>query len=263
MRTCVRGTAGRHLPAGLASRRSSSRSGAADRLAALIEESGEPLAPERAAGALLALQRVPGELARRVLEEVVRDDARLVRHGDGRVGLVGLAPPPRRRWTTRRLTVVDLETTGVGRERAHRRDRRRAARGRRAGRDVLAPRRPGRPAAAAHHAAHGHPRARPGGRRAGAARRSPTSSRLARGSVLVAHNARFDVGFLDRALMRARRHAPRLARARHGGARAAAAGRPARALRPRHARPIASTRRAALPPCAARRPGHRRGAAAR
>ena len=34
--------------------------GAADRLAALIEASGEPLAPERAAGALLALPHVPG-----------------------------------------------------------------------------------------------------------------------------------------------------------------------------------------------------------
>src|SRR4051812_37771276 len=88
--------------------------GAADRLAALIEESGEPLPPERAAGALLALPRVPGELARRVLEEVVQDDARLVRHDDGRVGLVGLAPPPRTPLTAAAWTVVDLETTGVG-----------------------------------------------------------------------------------------------------------------------------------------------------
>src|SRR5215210_6631692 len=80
--------------------------GAADRLAALIEESGEPLAPERATGALLALPRVPGDLARRVLEEVVQDD--------GRVGLVGLAPPPRTPLDEAAWTVVDLETTGVG-----------------------------------------------------------------------------------------------------------------------------------------------------
>ncbi|HMG98321.1 MAG TPA: hypothetical protein VK546_05320, partial [Gaiellales bacterium] len=84
--------------------------GAADRLAALIEESGEPVGPERAAGALLALARVPGELARRVLEEVVHDDARLVRHDDGRVGLVGLAPPPRTPLASAIWTVVDLET---------------------------------------------------------------------------------------------------------------------------------------------------------
>jgi hypothetical protein len=88
--------------------------GAADRLAALIEASGEPLAPERAAGALLALPHVPGELARRVLEEVVQDDARLVRHDDGRVGLVGLAPPPSTPLAEAVWTVVDLETTGVG-----------------------------------------------------------------------------------------------------------------------------------------------------
>ena len=88
--------------------------GAADRLAALIEEAGEPLAPERAAGALLALPRVPGELARRVLEEVVNDDARLVRHADGRVGLVGLAPPSATPLSQPAWTVVDLETTGVG-----------------------------------------------------------------------------------------------------------------------------------------------------
>src|SRR3954454_20048962 len=88
--------------------------GAADRLAALIEETGEPLAPERAAGALLALPRVPAELARRVLEEVVSDDARLVRHQDGRVGLVGLAPPPTTPLEAAAWTIVDLETTGVG-----------------------------------------------------------------------------------------------------------------------------------------------------
>jgi DNA polymerase-3 subunit epsilon len=88
--------------------------GAADRLAALIEETGEPLAPERAAGALLALPRVPGELARRVLEEVVSDDARLLRHRDGRVGLVGLSPPPATPLSEAAWTVVDLETTGVG-----------------------------------------------------------------------------------------------------------------------------------------------------
>ena len=123
--------------------------GAADRLAALIEESGEPLAPERAAGALLALPHVPGELARRVLEEVVQRRC--------------AARPPRRRprrsrrpGATRRArrsreavwTVVDLETTGVGASARIVEIGAVRARARRAGRHDLTPRRPGHPHAA-------------------------------------------------------------------------------------------------------------------
>ena len=175
--------------------------GAADRLAALIEESGEPVAPERAAGALLALAHVPGELARRVLEEVVHDDARLVRHDDGRVGLVGLAPPPRTPLASAIWTVVDLETTGVG---ASARIVEIGAVRLEGGEQVRTLSRlvdPGIPMP---------PRiTQITGIRdrdlAGAGPLRPALAEflaLSRGSVLVAHNAAFDVGMLDRALMR-------------------------------------------------------------
>ena len=175
--------------------------GAADRLAALIEESGEPLAPERAAGALLALPRVPGELARRVLEEVVQDDARLVRHDDGRVGLVGLAPPPRTPLARAVWTVVDLETTGVGASARIVEIGAVQDRGRRAGGTLSRLVDPGIPMP---------PRiTQITGIRdrdlAGAGPLRPALAEflaLSRGSVLVAHNAAFDVGMLDRALMR-------------------------------------------------------------
>ncbi|MDX6561544.1 MAG: polymerase subunit epsilon, partial [Gaiellales bacterium] len=175
--------------------------GAADRLAALIEESGEPLAPERAAGALLALPRVPGDLARRVLEEVVQDDARLVRHDDGRVGLVGLAPPPSTPLTEAAWTIVDLETTGVG---ASARIVEIGAVRLECGEQVATLSRlvdPGIPMP---------PRiTQITGIRdrdlAGAGPLRPALGELlalARGSIFVAHNAAFDVGMLDRALMR-------------------------------------------------------------
>ena len=175
--------------------------GAADRLAALIEESGEPLAPERAAGALLALPRVPGELARRVLEEVVHDDARLVRHDDGRVGLVGLAPPPSTPLAEAAWTVVDLETTGVGAsariveigavriegvEQAGTLSR------------LVDPGIPMPPRISELTGIRDRDLAGAGPLRPAVAELLA----LARGSIFVAHNASFDVGMLDRALMR-------------------------------------------------------------
>jgi DNA polymerase-3 subunit epsilon len=175
--------------------------GAADRLAALIEEIGEPLAPERAAGALLALPRVPGELARRVLAEVVDDDARLVRHQDGRVGLVGLAPPATTPLADAAWTVVDLETTGVG------------ASARIV--EIGAVRIEGveQVATMSRLVAPGIPMppriSELTGIRdrdlRGAGPLRPALAELlalARGSIFVAHNASFDVGMLDRALMR-------------------------------------------------------------
>ena len=114
MRTYVRMTRRTPPPRGPRAAPIQLELGAADRLAALIEASGEPLAPERAAGALLALPHVPGELARRVLEEVVRT----MRGSSGTTtaasGLVGLAPPPSTPLAEAVWTVVDLETTGVG-----------------------------------------------------------------------------------------------------------------------------------------------------
>src|SRR5580765_2514269 len=201
MRTCVRMDRRTSPPRGPRASPLQLELGAADRLAALIEESGEPVAPERAAGALLALARVPGELARRVLEEVVHDDARLVRHDDGRVGLVGLAAPPRTPLANAIWTVVDLETTGVG---ASARIVEIGAVRLEGGEQVATLSRlvdPGIPMP---------PRiTQITGIRdrdlAGAGPLRPALAeflRLARGSVLVAHNAAFDVGMLDRALMR-------------------------------------------------------------
>src|SRR3954452_20383237 len=175
--------------------------GAADRLAALIEESGEPLAPERAAGALLALPRVPGELARRVLEEVVQDDARLVRHDDGRVRIVGLAPPRRTPLGGAAGTIVDLETTGVG---ASARipeigavrlegDRRVRTISRLVDPGIPMPRRITQITGIRDRDLAGAGPLRPA---------IGELLALARGSVFVAHNASFDVGMLDRALMR-------------------------------------------------------------
>jgi DNA polymerase-3 subunit epsilon len=175
--------------------------GAADRLAALIEESGEPLAPERAAGVLLALPRVPGELARRVLEEVVHDDARLVCHDDGRVGLVGLAPPPSTPLAEAAWTIVDLETTGVG---ASARIVEIGAVRLEGGEQVATLSRlvdPGIPMPPRISQLTGiRDRDLVG---AGPLRPALTELlALARGSVFVAHNASFDVGMLDRALTR-------------------------------------------------------------
>ena len=236
--------------------------GAADRLAALIEESGEPLAPERAAGALLALPRVPGELARRVLEEVVLDDARLVRHEDGRVGLVGLAPPPVHAAGRGRLDGRRPRDHRRRRERAHRRDRSGAARGRRADRHALAPGRPRHSAAPAHQPAHGHPRSRPRGRGpaapgAGRAARAGARQRVRRAQRLVRRRHARSGPHAPR------RHAHRHARARHRRARPPPAGRPPCALRPRQR--VGSLRRhgAAVSPRAARRARHGRGAARR
>jgi DNA polymerase III subunit epsilon len=175
--------------------------GAADRLAALIEETGEPLAPERAAGALLALPRVPGELARRVLEEVVNDDARLVRCADGRVGVVGLAAPPATPLSEAAWTVVDLETTGVGAsariveigavriegvEQVGTISR------------LVAPGIPMPPRISELTGIRDRDLRDAGPLRPALAELLA----LARGSIFVAHNASFDVGMLDRALMR-------------------------------------------------------------
>ncbi len=80
--------------------------------------------------------------------------------------------------------------------------------------------------------------------------------------MLVAHNARFDVGFLQRALgaIDGRRlELPVLDTV--SLARRLLAGR-GRALRPRHARRSVLASDAAVPPCASRRTGHRRAAAA-
>jgi DNA polymerase III subunit epsilon len=84
---------------------------AADRLVELIEERRGPVPVEQAARALFALAQAPTALARSLLEDVVDGDARLAWRG----ACVGLAEPPGRDLPLElaRFVVVDLETTGL------------------------------------------------------------------------------------------------------------------------------------------------------
>lgn len=169
----------------------------ADRLVELVEERRGPVPVEDAARALFALAHAPAALARSLLEDVVTGDARLAWRGH----CVGLATPPGSDLPLEaaRFVVVDLETTGLRPARA-------------AICEIGAVRveallpagtfqtfvDPGVPL----------PRVVTGltglvdRDLAGAPRPGPAVSRFLRfageRAVLVAHNARFDVAFLDR-----------------------------------------------------------------
>lgn len=84
---------------------------AADRLVELVEERRGPVPAEDAARQLFALRQAPVALARSLLSEVVEADARLAWNGD----TVGLAKPPGAGLLLEDATyvVVDLETTGL------------------------------------------------------------------------------------------------------------------------------------------------------
>jgi len=82
-----------------------------DRLCALLVRRGRPLEVGQVASQLLRLRRCPERLQRRLVAEIIEGDARLAWLGRD---LVGLAPQD---WATRDLRegtfcVVDLETTG-------------------------------------------------------------------------------------------------------------------------------------------------------
>jgi DNA polymerase III epsilon subunit family exonuclease len=84
---------------------------AADRLVELVEERRGPVFVEEAARRLFALRHAPVGMARSLLEDVVGEDARLAWRGDA----VGLAEPPGAELPLDHATfvVVDLETTGL------------------------------------------------------------------------------------------------------------------------------------------------------
>jgi DNA polymerase III epsilon subunit family exonuclease len=173
---------------------------AADRLVELVEERRGPVPADEAARALFALRSAPAALARSLLEDAVQADARLAWRGD----LVSLARPhgdglP---LEAARFVVVDLETTGltpstaqiceIGAVRIE---------------GLLQTGRfetfvdPGRRLAPAITALTGI-----GDRDLRGAPRPPEAVRrflrFAGDAVLVAHNARFDLAFLDREVER-------------------------------------------------------------
>ncbi|HZC30010.1 MAG TPA: exonuclease domain-containing protein, partial [Gaiellaceae bacterium] len=84
---------------------------AADRLVELVEERRGPVVADEAARRLFALRSAPVALARSLLEDVVEADARLAWRGDA----VGLARPLGADLLLEDATyvVVDLETTGL------------------------------------------------------------------------------------------------------------------------------------------------------
>ena len=84
---------------------------AADRLVELVEERRGPVYAEEAARRLFALRHAPVGLARSLLDDVVVQDARLAWRGDA----VGLTDPPGadRLIEDATFVVVDLETTGL------------------------------------------------------------------------------------------------------------------------------------------------------
>jgi DNA polymerase III subunit epsilon len=84
---------------------------AADRLVELVEERRGPLSVEEAARCLFALRQAPAGLARSLLEDVVAGDSRLAWRG-GRVSLAS-EPGEEVPLELARFVVVDLETTGL------------------------------------------------------------------------------------------------------------------------------------------------------
>ena len=84
---------------------------AADRLVELVESRRGPVLAEEAARELYALRHVPAGLARELLADVIDGDSRLTWRG----GSVGLSEPPGAGLAVEAATyvVVDLETTGL------------------------------------------------------------------------------------------------------------------------------------------------------
>jgi DNA polymerase-3 subunit epsilon len=169
---------------------------AADRLVELVEARRGPVPADEAARALFALASAPTALARSLLDDVVTGDARLAWRG----AAVGLAAPPGADVALEdaHFVVVDLETTGlsprtsriceIGAQRVRKLELEDAY-------ETLVDPRVALPAAVTSitgiraDALRGAPRAQLAVRRLLA---------FAGDGAIVAHNARFDLAFLDR-----------------------------------------------------------------
>ncbi|MBD0338307.1 MAG: UvrB/UvrC motif-containing protein [Thermoleophilia bacterium] len=172
----------------------------ADRLVELVQARRGPVPAEEAARDLFALRHVPAGFARTLLQEIVDDDARLAWRG----AAVGLAAPAGASLLLEEASyvVLDLETTGLspGRSRICEIGAVRVERLERAETfQTLV--RPGEPLPAAVASLTGLADAE--------LRRAPPPAAAVRrflafagDAVLVAHNARFDLAFLDRELER-------------------------------------------------------------
>ena len=173
---------------------------AADRLVELVEARRGPIPASDAAQALFALASAPTAIARSLLEEVVAGDARLVWRGAS-VGLAD-APGAATSLESASFVVFDLETTGLSPARS----RIVEIGAQKVGRLALGEHfetlvNPGVPLPAAITALTGIGRDE--------VRAAPDADLAVRrflsfagDDVLVAHNARFDMGFLDRAVER-------------------------------------------------------------
>ena len=169
---------------------------AADRLVELVEEQRGPVLAEDAARRLFALRQAPVALARSLLADVVDTDARLAWNGDA----VSLAEPPGAALPLEDATyvVVDLKTTGL---RPGRSGICEIGAVRLRGFEVEAEFQtlvdPGLPIAAAASAVTGLRDEQLCGA-PGPAEAVRSFLAFAGDAVLVAHNARFDLAFLDR-----------------------------------------------------------------
>jgi DNA polymerase III subunit epsilon len=174
---------------------------AADRLVELIEARRGPVPADEAARSLFALASAPTAIARSLLDDVVTGDARLAWRGGRLVGLAESAET-RTQLDAAAFVVFDLETTGLrpGSSRiceigAQRVESLELA----ATFESLVD--PGVPLPAPIAALTGiQPRALRGAPRVDHVVRRFLA--FADGGVLVAHNARFDLGFLDREVER-------------------------------------------------------------
>jgi DNA polymerase-3 subunit epsilon len=174
--------------------------GGADGLVALLDERQEPVGFADAAEALFALRAAPADLAARLVRDVVGGDARLVELAGDRVRLAQWDARPATPIEAARFVVVDLETTGtrpgdriieIGAVRM-------------SGLEAVATFErivdPGVPLPATITSLTGL-RERDVRRGEPIRRALPDFLAFAAGATLVAHNARFDIGFLNRALM--------------------------------------------------------------